>query len=216
MIATRTLAVALFTFFISGCATPVGVTRVGEQAAYREQTENVLSVGKPSVYSTQILARLALSDQFESQPEVVLAELNSGLGKTDEHNRLFALSELSFAHAEDSKDPSYYLASAAYAYAFLFPADKTEASRPYDPRRRLAVDLYNRGIALGLAAKDGNEVDLNAREVSLPFGTLSLSANPDEFNYSGGRLTKFVSLTDLKVRGLRDTCRYSLLFLPWS
>jgi len=102
---------------------------------------------------------LALTGQFKNEPEVVLAELNSGLGRTDQHDRLFALSELSFAHAEDSKDPSYYLASAAYAYAFLFPADITEASRPFDPRRRLAVDLYNRGIALGLTAKDGNEVD---------------------------------------------------------
>ena len=202
-----TLAVALFSLFASSCATPVGVTRVSEQDAYRELNTNVLSAGEPSVYSTQILERLALTKQFKDQPEQVLGELNSGLGKTDEHDRLFALSELSFEYAEDSRNPSYYLASAAYAYVFLFPADITEASRPFDPRRRLAVDLYNRSIALGLAAKDGNEVDLDARELSLPFGTLSLSANPDQFNYGGGRLTKFVSLTDLKVRGLRNTYR---------
>jgi hypothetical protein len=198
---------AVIALLATGCATPVGVTRVDEQASYREQNSNVLSVGEPSVYSTRILERLALSGQFKDEPEVVLAELNSGLGKTDEHDRLFALSELSFAYAEDSRDQAYYLASAVYAYAFLFPANITEAARPYDPRRRLAVDLYNRGIALGLAAKDGNEVDLDAREVSLPFGTLILSANPDQFNYSGSRLTKFASLTDLKVRGLRNTYR---------
>jgi hypothetical protein len=78
----------------------------------------------------------------------VLAELNSGLGKPDERDRLFALSELSFAHAEESGNKSYYLASVVYAYAFLFPANSADAPSPYDPRLRLAVDLYNRGIAL--------------------------------------------------------------------
>ena len=111
---------AVIALLAPGCATPVGVTRLDEQASYREQNSNILSVGEPSVYSTRILERLALTEQFKAQPDAVLAELNSGLGKTDEHDRLFALSELSFAHAEDSKEPSYYLASAAYAYAFYF------------------------------------------------------------------------------------------------
>jgi hypothetical protein len=39
---------------------------------------------KPSEYSTQILERNALSERFKSDPELVLAELNSGLGKSDE------------------------------------------------------------------------------------------------------------------------------------
>jgi pimeloyl-ACP methyl ester carboxylesterase len=200
-------AFAIVAFFASGCATPVGVTRVGEKGAFRAQNSNVLSSGEPSTYSTQILERLALSDQFKSQPELVLAQLNSGLGKPDERDRLFALSELSFVHAEDSGNQSYYLASAAYAYAFLFPRDKTAQPDPYDPRLRLAVDLYNSGVALGLATKDGNEVDLSAREVSLPFGTLALSVDPKEFHYKGYRLTKFVSLAEFKARGLRGSCR---------
>ena len=137
----------------------------------------------------------------------VLAELNSGLGKPDERDRLFALSELSFAYAEDSGNQSYYLASAAYAYAFLFPTNPADAPGPYDPRLTLAVDLYNRGIALGLATKDGKEVDLSARQLSLPFGSLDLGVEPEGFNYGGNHLTKFVSLADLEVRGLRNTYR---------
>ena len=191
----------------SGCATPVGVTRLDEQAAHRELNANVLSTGKPSAYSTQILERMALGGRFKTDPEPVLAELNSGLGKTDERDRLFALSELSFVHAEASRNQSYYLASAAYAYAFLFPANPPDAPGPYDPRLRLAVDLYNRGIALGLATKDGKEVDLGERHLSLPFGILSVGINPEGFNYAGNHLTKFVSIADLKVRGLRNTYR---------
>jgi len=202
-----TIAITFIVLFGSGCATPVGVTRLDEQAAHRELNANVLSTGNPSDYSTQILERTALSERFKNDPEPVLAELNSGLGKTDERDRLFALSELSFAFAERSRNQSYYLASAAYAYAFLFPANPADAPGEYDPRLRLAVDLYNRGIALGLATKDENGVDLSARQLSLPFGSLDLVVNPKGFNYGGYHLTKFVSLADLEVRGLRNTYR---------
>ncbi len=183
------------------------MTRLNEQAAHRELNANVLSTGKPSDYSTQILERSALTDRFKSDPQTVLAELNSGLGKPDERDRLFALSELSFEYAEESGNQSYYLASAAYAYAFLFPANPADAPGQYDPRLTLTVDLYNRGIALGLATKDGKEVDLSARQLSLPFGSLSLGVEPEGFNYGGSHLTKFVSLADLEVRGLRNTYR---------
>src|SRR5208282_6839188 len=131
-------------------------------------------------------------------------QLNSDLGKPDERDRLFALSELSFDYAEDSGNKSFYLASAAYAYAFLFPANPADAPGPYDPRLRLALDLYNRGIALGLASKDGKEVDLGARQLGLPFGSLSLEDNPQGFTYGGNNLTRFVSLADMEVPGLRN------------
>jgi len=202
-----TVGLAIIALFASGCTTPVGVTRLDEQAAHRELNANILSAGRPSDYSTQILERNALSERFKNDPEVVLAELNSGLGKPDERDRLFALSELSFAHAEESGNKSYYLASAAYAYAFLFPANPADAPGRYDPRLRLAVDLYNRGIALGLTIKGGKEVDLGGRQLVLPFGSLSLEDNPEGFDYAGNHLTKFVSLADLEVRGLRNTYR---------
>lgn len=201
------IVLAFVALFTSGCATPVGVKRVGEQAAHRELNANILSTGKPSDFSTQILERTSLAERYKREPQTVLAELYSGLGKPDERSRLFALSELSFAYAEESGNQSYYLASAAYAYAFLFPSKLADAPGPYDPRLRLAVDLYNRSIALGLATKDRNQVDLAERQLTLPFGSLDLRVDPEGFTYGGNHLTKFVSLMDLEVRGLRNTYR---------
>jgi pimeloyl-ACP methyl ester carboxylesterase len=209
-------ALAITALFASGCATPVGVSRLDEQAARRNLNANVLSSGKPSAYSTQILERAALSQRYKSEPEAVLAELNAGLGKPDERDRLFALSELSFAYAETSHDQSYFLSSAVYAYAFLFPTDPADAPGSYDPRLRLALDLYNRGIALGLATEDGQEVDLSERQLSLPFGSLSLAVNPTGFNYAGNHLREFASLADMKVRGLRNTYRRAGIGAPLS
>jgi hypothetical protein len=205
--ANWTTALALTVLYASGCTTPVGVKRLDEQAAHRELNANILSTGKPSDYSTQILERAALTERFKSDPPAVLAELNSGLGKPDERDRLFALSELSFAYAENSGNQSYYLASAAYAYAFLFSTNPADAPGPYDPRLTLAVDLYNRGISQGLETKDGKEVDLSELQLSLPFGSLSLSEELEGFKYGGNHLTKFVSLAELRVRGLRNTYR---------
>jgi hypothetical protein len=46
------VGLSIIALFASACATPVGVTRVDEQAAHRELGANVLSAGKPSAYST--------------------------------------------------------------------------------------------------------------------------------------------------------------------
>ncbi len=200
-------AMAVLIVFVNGCATPVGVERLDQQAAYRALTANVLSSGKPSSFSTQFLERMDLVERFENDPEPALAELYTGLGRPDEHDRLFALSELSFAHAAANHDSAYYLAAAVYAYAFLFPGDPNTAPSGYDPRLRLALDLYNQGIAAGLANKDGSEMDLGARQIALPFGSLALGADPQGFHYGGYHLTKFVSLANLEVRGLRNTYR---------
>jgi pimeloyl-ACP methyl ester carboxylesterase len=200
--------IALLAIFASGCATPVGVEHLDREAAYRELGANILSVGKPSSYSTQILERTGLSDRYESDPKETLAQLHSGLGGPDEHNRLFALSELSFAYAMEENDQSYYLASAIYAYAFLFPDKIAEAPSPYDPRLTLALDLYNSGISSGLVGGSGQE-DLTGRIIVLPFGSLDLQSDPHGFLYGGYHLNQFVSLSDVKVRGLRNTYRHA-------
>jgi hypothetical protein len=208
-LSTRWYAVALslLVLFVSGCATPVGVKHVDEKTAYRTIGANVLSSGEPSAYSTQLLERNALVKRYRQNPAQVLAELYSGLGKPDEHDRLFALAELSFAHGAATKDRSYYLSSAVFAYAFLFPENPKDAPDAYDPRLRLAVDLYNQGLANGLATKDGSGVDLSQRQLPLPFGSFDLQVDQQGFLYGGYRLTKFVSLSDLEVRGLRNRYR---------
>ena len=198
---------ALIALVATGCATPVGVSRIDEQAAYRSLGANVLSTGKPSSYSTELLQRQALIDRYREQPELVIGELYSGLGKPDEHDRLFVLSELSFAQGENAQDRSYFLAASVFAYCFLFPENPKDTPNPYDPRLTIAVDLYNQGLANGLATDDRSGVDLSERQLVLPFGSLDLQVNQRGFRYGGYHLTKFVSLSDLKVRGLRNRYR---------
>ena len=137
----------------------------------------------------------------------MIAELNSGLGRPDERDRLFALSELCFATRESRAIDPITWPPRLTLMPFCFRRIPADEPGEYDPRLHLAVDLYDRAIALGLATKDGKQVDLSAQQFSLPFGSLTLASPPNGFTYAGYHLTNFVSLSDMKVRGLRNTYR---------
>jgi len=208
----------------AGCGTPVGVSRIDPQAAYRLHTVSALSEGQPSEASKMVLRRLGLMDRFDKEPAVVLAELHRGLAPTGDEWRLFALADLSFLHGERTGNRSYFLASAVYAYALLFPGGGTPTQlHQSDPRLRLAYDFYNQGLAQGLAAtepaggarkpgKGGQrgkqaEIRLEAGPRPLPFGRLELALDETGLTWAGYPLEHFVSTTTLKVRGLRNRYR---------
>src|SRR5439155_10945469 len=83
------------------------------------------------------------------------------LDEPQQADLLFALAEMSYhlgRHAEKGNDPEavcWYYLCAGYAYHFLFPSDVVDradllpaVSRDaFDPRFRLACDLYNGGLA---------------------------------------------------------------------
>ncbi len=125
---------------VSGCATPVGVTRVSTQAMYKGLTASVLSTGRPSQYSEHLLIPLGLSARFDEEPEAVLAR-GPGIGLSREY--LFVLAELS-PGARDAD--------------------------PLDPRLRLAANLYNVGLAQGLGGPDGESVEIESVRARSPSG----------------------------------------------
>src|SRR5262245_33786524 len=96
-------ALLLVVIWTAGCATAVGVQRVDTGEAHRLLTANALSSGTPSAHSLQVLSRLDLVEQFEDEPEAALAALHAGFLPTGEEDRLFALAELSFLHAEQRR-----------------------------------------------------------------------------------------------------------------
>lgn len=203
---------------VSGCSSPVGIKHVDMQTAYSLQTESALSVKQPSDASKKVLRRQGLLDRFEAEPAAVLAELHAGLKPSDDEDRLFALAELSLLHAERTGDRAYFLASSVYAWALLFPGDASGMQlQPSDPRFRLTYDLYNQGIAEGLAAPGGDdeeEVRLAPGDYKLPFGTLHVTLDESGMSWGGYRLDRFISTTTLEVRGLRNRYRSPGLGAP--
>ncbi len=205
----RALILMLALALATGCATQIGVRKESVAEGNSFRTQSALTNGRPSQTSTQYLYRLDLVERAKEDPQAALTELHAGLGQVDEPARLMALAELSYIYAAHSGDRSYDLAAAAYAWAFLFPADRTKRPGRYDLRVALALGIYGQAITKGLSEGEGEAevLDLSARSVDLPFGTLELSLAPGGFHDGASKLTDFVALADFKVYGLRNRYR---------
>jgi pimeloyl-ACP methyl ester carboxylesterase len=214
-----------FLVLAAACATPIGVSLTDPEDVLRLVTRSALNGNEPSGPTAQTLHRLGLADRFEKDPVGALAELRAdgtGLGP----DRLFALAELSFLYAQRENRRDYYLASAVYAYAFLFRKDGA-IDEPLDARTRLAADLYNFGLGLALAAPsspapddarltipgrtaveaEAIEIDLTSRTLPLPFGSLELRGDKTNFTWGALRMNRFISVAEFKIRGLRNRYR---------
>ncbi len=201
--------IALMVSLQPGCTTPVSVHRVSAEEVHRSLTRNVLSSGEPSPASTQALHRLNLFERHRQDPDGVLRDLREAmLASEDRTGLLLPLAELHFLRGEQlprRRARSDFLAAALYAFHFLKEAQAVDSG--LDPRSRLAADLYNRGLTSGLATDDGSYVDLASRELPLPFGSVSLESDPAELAWAGYRMTRFVPVAELEVRGLRSRYR---------
>ncbi len=200
---------------LAACASPVGVTRVSADVVHEELSRNVLSAEQPSEASRNVLGQHNLLDKFEDEPHDALAALRQFYhGEQGEQREAFALAELSFLHAEETGKRSFYLTSALYAYAFLFPETATESPSPYDRRFRVACDLYNRALTEGLKSADGSEVELRSGTHDLPFGQLVVEFREEQLQWIDRRLEHFAPVAEWQVRGLRNRYRMAGIGAP--
>ena len=206
----------------AGCSTPVGVQVTDPQTVHHELTRNVLSTGNLSAYTEIVLRQLDLTEQYAAEPTQALATLHAAMvtglstdsSDPDSVDRLFALAELSFQHALTRHQAPYYLAASVYAYAFMFPDDAALRPNPFDPRLRLAADLYNRGITAGFTTGQEAEVELRAGRYPLPFGELQLSLDPAQLYWNKRQFTHFVAAADLVINGLINRYRRTGIGAP--
>ncbi len=208
----------------AGCAAAVKVHRADLRTVHGELTRSVLTTGEISEPTHNVLHKHGVNSAFAKQPEEVLAALHQSVvdqsGGADE---IFALAELSFYHAERAhKGPSeraartgHYLASAVYAYAFLFPGRRAEEPNRFDPRVRLAADLYNRGVTLGMPTVGERFVAVEQTATyTLPFGKLVIGFDPASLTWGDRRLTNFIAAAELSVHGLSERYRRPGLGVP--
>ncbi len=191
-----------------GCATPIQVERSDPRQVNRELTRNVISTGELSNRTEIVLRRDDLAASFASNPEAAIAALHrTATQGAPNPDALYALAELSFRHAEDTGDKSYYLAAAIYAYAFLFPSDPKLRPNGFDPRLRTASDLYNRSLTSGFASPDRSRVDLRSGRLALPFGSIDVNFDPASARWGDLALSNFTPADELHITGLQNRYR---------
>ncbi|MGH7788397.1 MAG: hypothetical protein ACRERC_16125 [Candidatus Binatia bacterium] len=197
----------------TGCAAPFGVRRASPQVMHRTLTDNVLSDGKLSNTTEIMLRRQNLIELYDSDPAAALGILRSRLQAGDlPAADLYAMSELAFHCAADRGGKPYYLASAVYAYAFLFPDDPQAAPGPFDPLVQEALDIYDR--ALTEALRSGDYVEVAAGTHALPFGQIALGFDDQQLMWADRRLVELTPAEDVDVVGFRNRYRQAGVGVP--
>jgi len=209
---------------LAGCTTPIGAAKVSPRAAYLNLHQNALNSGHYSSDARRVLNRYGLDAAMKSNPDATLKQLQTIACHDERRDVIYALSELSYWNAERehrSVKPGVprlarnsYFASAIYAYLYLLGESQEAHPNPFDLRFRVAGDLYNRGLALGLTVNTNAVVELDSGLRQTPAGPVAVRFNHSGFPWGIERVEKFYSADEFIVRGLSTRNRDSGLGAP--
>ncbi len=219
----RVVAIAVLLVVTAGCSAAVKVHRADPRDVLRHLTRSVLTTGEISEHTHNVLHRWDMTLAYAERPDEALQFLHETVVAGREGpDGIFALAELSFHHGErDHKGPTerwqrtaHFLASALYAYTFLFPENLADVPNRFDPRVRIAADLYNRGVTLGLPSRDDQHVAIEAARWPLPFGSLDVAFDEASLRWGDRKLERFIAAAELDVHGLSERYRRAGLGVP--
>jgi hypothetical protein len=200
---------------LAACAGPVGTNRADPKTVLRDLGRSATTTGEPSWPTRNVLLEQGLLEEFDEHPEEVLAALHKAMVTTGgDPDLLFALAELSFLHGQTAAKPGYRLAGAIYAYAFLFPEGSGPAPGRFDPRLRIAVDLYNWALLAPFVSEDGSEIVPRGGTFELPFGKIDVAFDPASLRAGDRELHHFLSLAELEMYGLAMRYRWPGIGAP--
>ncbi|HEY7249305.1 MAG TPA: alpha/beta hydrolase [Methylomirabilota bacterium] len=203
---------ALFAWFglaLAACASPVGTNRTDPKVVLRELGQSATTTGEPTWQTRNVLFEQGMFQEFEERPEDVLAALHKAMIASDgDPDLLFALAELSFLHGQAVGKSSYELAAAVYAYAFLFPEGRGSSPGRFDPRLRIAADLYNWALMTSFLSEGGAMVIPRSGTFDLPFGKIDVAFDPANLRAGDRELYQFTPISELEVYGLAMRYRW--------
>lgn len=213
--ARRLALVCALGLTLAACAGPISAVRVDPKVVQADLGRSAITTGEPSWPTRNVLFERGLFGNFAAEPEAALADLHRAMvAAQGEPDLLFALAELSYLHGQAAKKPDYTLAAAVYAYAFLFPEGVGQAPGRFDPRLRIAADLYNWALTMSFASADGVEVIPRGGTFALPFGRIEVAFDPTALRAGDRELTRFTPMAELTVEGLAMRYRWPGLGTP--
>ncbi len=228
----RSLLLALV-LLAAGCS-GIAVHKAAKSSDLRDAWKaSALAGDDLSPRSLQTLRRLGLEDAYRKKPADAAAQLHDLALQDPQPEFLFALAELSYLQGKraerwDCADSvaHYYLCS-GYAYHYLFacagPPPSTlppggggqgggvaaplAPADPFDPRFRLACDLYNAGLSKCIAAAQRVGRLDPRHELRLPTadgGAFTLSVVHAGFPWQPEEFGPLLPCDDYEVEGLAN------------
>ena len=201
---------------LAACAGPLGTTRVDPKTVLHNLGRSAVATGEPSIPTRNVLFEQGLFEAFDTRPEAAIAALHRAMvASQGDQDLLFALAELSFLYGQTATKGDYSLAAAVYAYAFLFPEHAGgRAPGRFDPRVRIAADLYNWALATAFMAPDASEVVPRGGAFTLPFGKINVAFDPAALRAGDRELYRLIPVAQLEVYGLQMRYRWPGLGAP--
>ena len=206
---------SVLTVVLAACASPVSIVRIDPQKMQRSLDASALASDRLSETSRMLLRRRDLLKLFDRDPSAATTALQARLaaGQADRKD-LFALAEASYLLGTRGGGRSWFLASAVYAFAYLFPEQGAPLPNPFDPTLRQAASLYEQGLTAAFVTADGTRLELHSGRYTLPFGTLDLVLDQGSLRWGNTELTDFAPAGNLRVRGLQNIHRLPGLGAP--
>ena len=196
-----------------GCGSGVSVRRAAGPGLFDAWRASASEAGELSPRTRQTLRRWDLERLYLHQPLEAYSRLRAQAVQDPQPDLLFALAEISYLLGREAEKaecgracPFYYL-SAGYAYHYLF-ADSGPGGNPFDPRFRLACDLYNTSLAKCIrAAQRVGRLDAR-RELHLGGdGDFTLSVSHHGFPWPPSEFGPLLFSGDFQVVGLANQYR---------
>lgn len=219
------IALLLILAALTGCAGPIGVTRLSPQDSYRLSAANALGAGQMSDSTKAVLQRYNLLETLAQDPLQAIRTLHE-IGKSDDRrDLLFALSEVNYLQAEKTlagynhegrRDEAreMFLQAAVYAYFYLLGDGREPPPTAYDIRFRNACDLYNRGLWQAFPSADDHRLVLAGGDRMLPAGKLPLQLKTDSLAWGFDNFEGFFPVDAYAIRGFTVRNRTPGLGLP--
>jgi pimeloyl-ACP methyl ester carboxylesterase len=202
------LALAVF-----GCSYGITVRRAAGPGLLDAWRASAIESDELSPRTLQTLRRWDLDRHYQHDPADAFAQLQTLAVQDPQPDLLFALAEISYLlgrQAEKCEHPQaclFYYFSAGYAYHYLFD-DAGMAGNAYDPRFRLACDLYNTSLAkcLRRAQRTGHLDPRGRLHLSSGQG-FNLSVAHHDFPWPPTEFGPLLFAADYEVVGLANQYR---------
>ena len=192
-----------------------GNGRADPKEVLRDLARSATTTGEPSWPTRNVLLEHGLFERSSERPEAVIAELHKAMINDRRAIRLlFALAELSYLHGQQAARAELPARGAVYAYAFLFPEGDGATPGRFDPRLRIAADLYNWALTAAFASEDGSEVVPRGGTFELPFGQIEVAFDPAALRAGDRELYRFIPIAELEVHGMAMRYRWPGLGAP--
>jgi len=165
--------ILLLTLLAGPSCSSISVTRSNSPGLLEAWRASVIRHCRLSTRTAQTLRQLDLTDTYDSDPDEAIAQLHAFALKEPAPDFLFALAEVNYLQGrkrekwQAQQAIGHYYLCAGYAYHYLFAtADRKPDEAPdpvgvcrlltpqnaFDPRFRLACDLYNTSLSKCIAA----------------------------------------------------------------